>query len=59
MKDALAWIERLRNEAEECRLISKLATSNAKRESFARLAEATDKQANELEAVVASGDLPE
>ena len=40
MKDAKAWIERFRVEAEECRLISKLATNQAKREVFARLAEA-------------------
>jgi len=57
VKDALAWIERLRKEAEECRLISKLATSKVKRESFARLAETTDKQADDLAALIASGEL--
>jgi hypothetical protein len=57
MKDARAWIERLRNEAEECRMISKLATNRAKRETFARLAEATDRHADELEALIASGRL--
>jgi hypothetical protein len=57
MKDALAWIERLRKEAEECRLISKLATSMAKRDSFARLADETDKRADELAALVDSGQL--
>jgi hypothetical protein len=30
MKDAQAWIERLRIEAEECRMISRLATSRQK-----------------------------
>jgi len=59
MKDVLAWVERLRKEAEECRLISKLATSKAKRESFARLADETDRRAEELDALIASGELPE
>lgn len=57
MKDALAWIERLRKEAEDCRLISRLATNKAKRDSFARLAEATDKQADELAILINSGQL--
>jgi len=57
MKDALAWIERLRKEAEECRLISKLATSMAKHESFARLADETDKRADELAILIDSGQL--
>jgi hypothetical protein len=57
MKDAREWAERLRKEAEECRLISKLATHPAKRETFARLAEGHDRQAAELEALIASGNL--
>lgn len=59
MKDTQAWLERLRREAEECRMISKLATNPAKRDSFARLAEVTDRQADELEKVIASGQLSE
>lgn len=57
MKDAQAWIERFRVEAEECRLISKLATNQAKRETFARLAEAADKNAEDMAALIASGRL--
>jgi hypothetical protein len=59
MKDAREWAEKLRKEAEDCRLISKLATNPAKRETFARLAEGHDRQAEELEALIASGILPE
>jgi hypothetical protein len=57
MKDSREWAEKLRKEAEECRLISKLATNPAKRETFARLAEGHDRQAEELEALLDSGDL--
>lgn len=57
MKDTKAWIERLRVEAEECRLISRLATVQVKRDTFNRLAEMHDRQADELEALVASGKL--
>ncbi|MGB3864730.1 MAG: hypothetical protein WBA29_03760 [Xanthobacteraceae bacterium] len=59
MRDARAWVERLRKEAEECRLISKLATSAEKRETFARLAEAADKNADDLMMFMASGRLSE
>jgi hypothetical protein len=57
MKDTRDWAEKLRNEAEECRLISKLATNLEKRETFTRLAESIDRQADELEALIASGNL--
>jgi hypothetical protein len=57
MKDVREWVERLRKEAEECRLISKLATNPAKRETFARLAEGHDRQADDLESLIASGKL--
>lgn len=57
MKDAQQWIERLRKEAEECRLISRLATNKAKRETFARLAVDADRHADEMAALLASGDL--
>ena len=39
MKDMQVQLERLLNEASECALIAKLATDNAKRELFAKLAE--------------------
>jgi hypothetical protein len=57
MKDAKAWIERFRIEAEECRLISRLATNPAKRDTFARLAEAAERHAEEMEELIASGQL--
>ena len=57
MKDTQNWVERLRREAEECRLISRLATNEAKRESFARLARMHDEHADELEKLIASGKL--
>jgi hypothetical protein len=56
MKETREWAEKLRREAEECRLISKLATNLEKRETFTRLAETIDRQAEELEALLASGD---
>ena len=58
MKDAKAWLERLRTQAEECRLISKLATNKAKRETFERLAAIHDKAAADLQNLIASGNLP-
>jgi hypothetical protein len=59
MKETREWAEKLRREAEECRLISKLATNLEKHETFTRLAETIDRQAEELEALLASGNLPE
>jgi hypothetical protein len=59
MKDTREWAEKLRKEAEECRLISKLATNLEKRETFIRLAETIDRQADQLEGLIASGTLPE
>lgn len=38
MKDMQAQLEKLRVEAEECELISKLATNKTKKELFAKLA---------------------
>jgi hypothetical protein len=43
MNDVTTWIDRLRTEAEECPLISKLATSDAKKEAFNNLAATYDK----------------
>ncbi|MBV8699506.1 hypothetical protein [Bradyrhizobium sp.] len=39
MRDMETQLEKLLNDAEECALISKLATDMAKRELFARLSE--------------------
>ena len=58
MRDAQAWLERFRTQAEECRLISKLATNQAKRETFEMLAEHHEKAADNLEQLIASGNLP-
>ena len=57
MKDAKAWMEIFRVQAEECRLVSRLATSKAKRETFERLAAVHDKAAADLERLIASGNL--
>jgi hypothetical protein len=59
MKETREWAEKLRREAEECRLISQLANNLEKRETFTRLAETIDRQADELEGLIASGNLPE
>ena len=58
MKDVKERIEKLRIDAEDCNIISKLATSPAKREVFKNLADEYHKLAQELERLVASGDLP-
>jgi hypothetical protein len=58
MKDARLWLDRLRTEAEECRLIRKLATNNAKRKTFASLAATYDKAADDLQTLIDSGNLP-
>jgi hypothetical protein len=57
MKDVTAWLDRLRTEAEECRLISKLATSDAKKVAFANLAATYDASADDLQALIDSGKL--
>ncbi len=58
MKDIKQRIEKLRIDAEDCTLISRLATGPAKRETFRRLAEEYRNMAHELERQLASGDLP-
>jgi hypothetical protein len=58
MKDVRVWLDRLRTQAEECRLISKLATNKAKRETFASLAETYDKAAEALQVAIDSGNIP-
>jgi hypothetical protein len=57
MKDIKQRIEKLRVNAEDCILISKLATSPTKREAFRKLADEYQSMARELEERIASGDL--
>jgi hypothetical protein len=57
MKDVTAWLDRLRTEAEECRLISELATSDAKKIAFANLAATYDASADDLQVLIDSGKL--
>lgn len=52
MKDIQHRIERLLSDAEDCALISKLATVPAKREAFQKLAIDYRRMALELEAIV-------
>ncbi|TWC00449.1 hypothetical protein FBZ93_105246 [Bradyrhizobium macuxiense] len=49
MKDMKAHLEKLRIEAEECELISKLATNATKKHLFAKLAAHHRTLANEVE----------
>ena len=52
MKDMETHLEKLLNDAEECALISKLATDMAKRELFARLAEHLKMLSGEVERAI-------
>ncbi|WP_208831136.1 hypothetical protein [Bradyrhizobium neotropicale] len=54
MKDMQAQLERLRNEAEECELISKLATNATKKALFAKLADYHRTLAKEVERAIAA-----
>jgi hypothetical protein len=54
MNDMEKRLEKLLNDAEECALISKLATDPEKRELFARLAEHWKASAAEVERVIAA-----
>ena len=54
MKDMTAYLEKLRIDAEDCVLISKLATNMQKRELFARLAEHLGVLASEVEHAMAA-----
>ena len=49
MKDMQAHLEKLRVEAEECELISRLATNKTKKELFAKLAAHHRMLADEVE----------
>jgi hypothetical protein len=52
MNDAKLWLERLRIETEELRLISRLATDPAKRATFTRLADQHQEMADDLQATI-------
>ena len=54
MQDLMAHLEKLRIDAEDCALISKLATDMQKRELFARLAEHLGVLASEVERAMAT-----
>jgi hypothetical protein len=54
MKDMRAHLEKLLTDAEECALISKLATDVQKRELFARLADHLTVLAGEVERAIAA-----
>ena len=56
MKDLRERLEKLRTDAEDCVLISKLATDKKKRETFARLAERLRQLANDVAAAIAEKD---
>jgi hypothetical protein len=57
MKDMQAHLEKLRNEAEECDLISKLATNKPKKELFAKLAEHHRMLVREVERAIAASSV--
>ena len=54
MKDMQAHLEKLRCDAEECALISKLAIDGQKKELFARLAQHLTTLASEIERAIAA-----
>jgi hypothetical protein len=53
MKDYRASLGKLRKDSAESKLISDLATDNAKRKMFAKLARHLDKLADEVERAIA------
>lgn len=54
MKDVKFWLERLRVETEELRLISNLATTPAKRDMFSHLADLHQQMADDLQTAIRS-----
>jgi hypothetical protein len=58
MQDMKAHLEKLRAEAEECELISKLATNTTKKELFAKLAAHHRTLADEVERAMKSSGAP-
>jgi hypothetical protein len=53
MKDYQASLGKLRKDSAESKLISDLATGNAKRKTFAKLAKRLDELADEVERAIA------
>jgi hypothetical protein len=53
MKDLREKLEKLRADAEDCSLISRLAADQKKRETFAHLAEQLRQMARDIEGVIA------
>ena len=54
MKDLTERLRKIRDDAEDCLLISRLATDQTKRQTFSRLATQLEQMAAELEAVIAA-----
>jgi hypothetical protein len=59
MKDYQTSLEHLRKEAAEARLIADLATDEAKRETFAKLADDLKALADEVELAMAAKEIDE
>ncbi|MGX9429605.1 MULTISPECIES: hypothetical protein [Bradyrhizobium] len=57
MKDMQAHLEKLRNEADECDLISKLATNATKKALFAKLAEHHRALVRDVEQAIAASSV--
>jgi hypothetical protein len=55
MQDIKQRLEKLRVDAEECQLISRLPRTPVKRNAFAQLSDEYQKMARDLEALIASG----
>ncbi|UGV27267.1 hypothetical protein E0H22_17175 [Rhodopseudomonas boonkerdii] len=58
MRDIKQRLEKLRTDAEECILISRLATNPTKRQTFEALAAEYQTMARHLETIFASGEIP-
>jgi hypothetical protein len=54
MKDLRETLEKLRGDAEDCLLISRLATDKVKRETFKNLSDHLRQMAVDVEAVIAA-----
>jgi hypothetical protein len=54
MKDLTERLQKLRDDAEDCLLINRLATDQTKRQTFGKLATQFEEMAAELEAVIAA-----
>jgi CRISPR/Cas system-associated endoribonuclease Cas2 len=54
MKDLTERLRKIQDDAEDCLLISRLATDQTKRQTFSRLATQLEQMAADLEAVIAA-----